>query len=55
MKYITFTGDQCKTYVHDYNTKNFTEQELIDIATEWQKEDGDGTEYYLAEIEDQEN
>lgn len=48
MKYIT-TNTNDKTYKADYNTNNFTEQELIKIAAEWQAEDNDGTEYFLEE------
>lgn len=51
MKYITFTGDKTRTYQFDYNTNKFSEAELREICKEWEKEDNDGTEYFLAEIE----
>lgn len=52
MKYITFDGDEARTYKADYNTNKFSEEALEDICKTWTEEDNDGTDYFLAEIED---
>lgn len=53
MKYITFNGDEARSYKADYNTNKFSEEELEDICKTWTEEDNDGTDYYLADIEDE--
>lgn len=40
-------------YANDYNTNNFSEQELLDFCREWEaedKDDGLNREYYLDEV-----
>lgn len=39
MMYITYKGDYCRDYVNDYNTKNYSVTELVDICDEWTRED----------------
>ena len=53
MKYITFDGDTTKLYKRNYNTNCFTEQELCEICSEWEKDDDDGTYYYLKDDNEQ--
>lgn len=52
MKYITFKGDTASRYVLHYNTNDFPEGELLEIAELWTRIDDKGTKYYLKEIDE---
>lgn len=52
MKFISFTGDDCDLFRHDYNTNNFSEAVLRDLCHEWERQDAPGIFYFLKEVEE---